>query len=577
MSTTAPLQNTPVNSQSLSDMPQSWMLLQRKCISSLQKPALTDENEGNKCIKHLQAKLSVGNSNDPLEQEADRVADQVLTAPAHLTVSTATPRIQRLTAQSNGQTVAAPGSVDQVLANSGRPMDSALQQDMGQRFNYDFSQVKVHTGAAADQSVRDVNAKAYTVGNNIVFGAGRFAPGTHAGRRLIAHELTHVVQQSSFGSASGVIARAPADEIPWIQDQDGALYYKTPAQAERRMAALKENDEWQHLRVTSFKLKGTTFWRVEMRGRKSTTPPAPAQAAPAANAPSGKIATGVSANLTNDSADAGTVRDAGSVASEGATAAATGSVVAGSAVGSGVAAGVGAGVAGAAAAGATRVFSLTFDDGPHSAKLGAGSNLTENVMDTLKAKGVKAGFFIQTGVSFRGANPVGRALVNRMQTEGHTVGIHTGGTTDHEAHPSAQKAGRLESELKAAQSYVTQQTGSAPTLVRPPFGASNKAVDAVYKKVGLNNLLWDIDGDKGAASLSQLKTRLNSADPKDPGIPAVQARGWTGTTAAHPKIVVLYHDIRANTSSNIGDVIDHIRAETKAVSGGKDTADFAPP
>ena len=56
--------------------------------------------------------------------------------------------------------------------------------------------VRVHTDAAAEQSARDINAHAYTVGHNMVFDAGRFAPGTHEGRRLLAHELTHVVQQS---------------------------------------------------------------------------------------------------------------------------------------------------------------------------------------------------------------------------------------------------------------------------------------------------------------------------------------------------------------------------------------------
>ena len=58
----------------------------------------------------------------------------------------------------------------------------ALRQDMEQGFGYDFSQVRVHTGTAAEQSARDVNAQAYTVGRNIVFGAGRFVPGSHEGR-----------------------------------------------------------------------------------------------------------------------------------------------------------------------------------------------------------------------------------------------------------------------------------------------------------------------------------------------------------------------------------------------------------
>jgi hypothetical protein len=58
--------------------------------------------------------------------------------------------------------------------------------------------VQVHTDAAAEQSAQDVNALAYTVGHDIVFGAGRFAPGTHEGRRLLAHELSHLVQQKAY-------------------------------------------------------------------------------------------------------------------------------------------------------------------------------------------------------------------------------------------------------------------------------------------------------------------------------------------------------------------------------------------
>ena len=90
----------------------------------------------------------------------------------------------------------APASVDQVLASPGKPLDPLLQRDMEQRFGHDFSKVRIHSGAAAEQSARDVNARAYTAGRNIVFGSGQFSPGTQEGRRLIAHELAHVVQQS---------------------------------------------------------------------------------------------------------------------------------------------------------------------------------------------------------------------------------------------------------------------------------------------------------------------------------------------------------------------------------------------
>jgi uncharacterized protein DUF4157 len=74
---------------------------------------------------------------------------------------------------------------------------------MEQRFGCDFSRVRLHTGVTARQSACDLNADAYTVGNDIVFGAGRFSPGTHQGRRLLAHELTHVVQQSGAAQIHG--------------------------------------------------------------------------------------------------------------------------------------------------------------------------------------------------------------------------------------------------------------------------------------------------------------------------------------------------------------------------------------
>src|SRR5262249_16949312 len=68
---------------------------------------------------------------------------------------------------------------------------------------------RVHTGAAAEQSEWGLNARAYTVGHNIVFGTGQFALGTREGQQLIAHELTHVVQQSTSQQAGQVIHRAP--------------------------------------------------------------------------------------------------------------------------------------------------------------------------------------------------------------------------------------------------------------------------------------------------------------------------------------------------------------------------------
>ena len=94
----------------------------------------------------------------------------------------------------------------------------------------------------------------------------------------------------------------------------------------------------------------------------------------------------------------------------------------------------------------------------------------------------------------------GIALVARMHAEGHTVGVHTGGTADHESHPKAEAAGRLEGELESGKAAIEKATGTEPTFVRPPFGDFNRAVTATYQRTGLTNLLWDIDGSRSRAA-----------------------------------------------------------------------------
>jgi hypothetical protein len=194
MSTFATQEYRADKSLLLGSSPNAELLLQRKYALGVPKSSVTSKSEGK---LRLQAKLSIGAINDPLEQEADRVAEQVLAAPAHFAVSGAVPHIQRFTGQQGtADAGTVPASVDRVLSGSGSPLDPAIQQDMGQRFGNDFSQVRVHTDFAAKQSAQDINAHAYTVGHNIVFGAGGFAPESHEGRKLVAHVLTHVVQQT---------------------------------------------------------------------------------------------------------------------------------------------------------------------------------------------------------------------------------------------------------------------------------------------------------------------------------------------------------------------------------------------
>lgn len=106
-------------------------------------------------------------------------------------------RVQRRAAREGevSHGASASGAVGDVLRSHGSPLDASTRSFMESRFGQDFSGVRVHTDARAHESARAVNALAYTVGSRIAFGAGQYAPQTDAGRRLLAHELTHVVQQ----------------------------------------------------------------------------------------------------------------------------------------------------------------------------------------------------------------------------------------------------------------------------------------------------------------------------------------------------------------------------------------------
>jgi len=184
--------------------------------------------------------LAINQPGDIHEQEADRVADTVMRMPATETVAWSHPtsgqnhlqrtcskceeedgKLQRKcasceeeekvhrSATGNGPATA-PSIVHDVLRSPGQMLDAGTRAFMEPRFCHDFANVRVHTDEKAASSARAVNASAYTVGNNIVFASGRFNSSMD-GRRLLAHELTHVVQQSGRRS-SGVLARQATDE-----------------------------------------------------------------------------------------------------------------------------------------------------------------------------------------------------------------------------------------------------------------------------------------------------------------------------------------------------------------------------
>src|SRR5271165_1244258 len=108
----------------------------------------------------------------------------------------------RAPASKGGATRAAPASVGRVLATPGQTLGLHDRQRMEARFQHDFGQVRLHTGAEAAASARDVDAHAYAVGRHIVFGAGAYQPGAPAGEALLRHELAHVAQQSSVSESA---------------------------------------------------------------------------------------------------------------------------------------------------------------------------------------------------------------------------------------------------------------------------------------------------------------------------------------------------------------------------------------
>jgi hypothetical protein len=173
----------------------------------------------------IQTKLAINTPGDDYEQDADRVADQVVRMPE--------PQLQRTSAcggscpnritnqGSQGQLLtkhmqsqdisetAVPPIIEQVMSSPGRSLDSTTRRFMEPRFGYDFSSVRVHSDARAAQSADAVSARAYAVGNNLVFCRGEYVPETAQGRSLIAHELAHVVQQRNSIDPHPVLRRAP--------------------------------------------------------------------------------------------------------------------------------------------------------------------------------------------------------------------------------------------------------------------------------------------------------------------------------------------------------------------------------
>jgi hypothetical protein len=183
----------------------------------------------------IQAKLTVSQPGDPYEQEADRVAEEVMRMPAPAAAqsvhATFSPSIQRAQA-ADGEELAGEELVNGVISSPGQPLDSAMRGFFEPRFGHDFSQVRLHADDRAAESARAVKARAYTVGEHVVFGAQQLAPESTEGRRLMAHELTHVIQQG----------RADSTVVPEEESEDGDCSVTGEGDLETAVSTVSKHD-----------------------------------------------------------------------------------------------------------------------------------------------------------------------------------------------------------------------------------------------------------------------------------------------------------------------------------------------
>jgi|GEM_PF-3051340 len=187
--------------RSVSPLSTGMPFVQRKCACGGGCPRCQED-------LGIQTKLKIGEPGDKYEQEADRIADEVMRMPE--------PSVQRqieleeeeeemiqrkaiVNSISSGSQdeLEVPSIVHEVLRSPGQSLAPSTCKFMESHFGHDFSQVRVHTDAKAAKSAKVVGAIAYTFGRNVVFSAGQYSPSSTKGKKLLAHELTHVVQQGS--------------------------------------------------------------------------------------------------------------------------------------------------------------------------------------------------------------------------------------------------------------------------------------------------------------------------------------------------------------------------------------------
>ena len=195
--------------------PSQAPMLQRKCAECEEEDQKKVQAKRDMATSRAPS-LVVGPADDPAEREADRAAEQIMqmSEPTPVDLSAPTQINRKCTAceEEAAKTLQAkPAGVSQVgteeavasstvqgtILKPGQPLDKDAQSFFGKRFGYDFSQVRVHSDEQSTASAKALHARAYTVGNHVVFSENEYSPHTVIGKKLLAHELAHVIQQSS--------------------------------------------------------------------------------------------------------------------------------------------------------------------------------------------------------------------------------------------------------------------------------------------------------------------------------------------------------------------------------------------
>ncbi|MEK6288295.1 MAG: DUF4157 domain-containing protein [Acidobacteriota bacterium] len=162
-------------------------------------------------------------------------------------------------AASAGPVSSVPPIVHEVLRSPGQPLDASTRAFMEPRFGHDFSQVRVHTNAKAAESARAVNALAYTVGSDVVLGAGQYAPATSAGQRLLAHELTHVIQQGGNARALQQDSKLGEENDRYEQEADRSAA-QCMSGAQVQVPSMVSSSLIQRTKVCSKRLDNPLGW-----------------------------------------------------------------------------------------------------------------------------------------------------------------------------------------------------------------------------------------------------------------------------------------------------------------------------